>query len=1092
MPKAQGLNLGFESADGSAQKKGYKRAGALVAGLSLLFISACARHWSVDTPCASTSQLSDSTMRVLALATSFLSASSLWKGAACSPSGRDAELSSKGLNSNGLTDLVQWDGYSLVIKGQRVYLWSGEFHTWRLPVPDLWPDILQKVKAAGLNAISIYVHWGLSHPSRNTLDFGGYRALQPLFDAAKDAGLWVVVRPGPYINAETTAGGIPHWVTTEVHGHLRTNDTDYHDTWVPYIKAISEVTRGNQITKGGPVIAVQVENEYIQADSPGQPGKAKYMAEVEQAFRANGIVVPLTFNDAYRGNNYVKGEGSVDIYGFDSYPQSFDCSHPDVWKEVEKEYHPYHMATNPNQPLYIPEFQGGAFDPWGPIAPGYDSCRILLGPEFESVFYKHLWASNAKMVNFYMIYGGTSWGYLAFPGVYTSYDYSAAILENREIGSKYTELKRQSLFLRSTPDFYKTDVVGNSTDGTVSLSDPTVFATLLKNPDSGTRYYITRHTNSSSLENTSFTLKVGTSQGALTLPQANAGIALAGRESKLIMADFKFGASSRGLYTTASVLFSGQLAGKDTLFLHGDSKQSHEAALLLSSQSHISSSDTVKVSQIAGGYSLFNVLPGTSGVVTLWESKTQLIIYADSETAGKFWAPVIAPTPSKGKSPVEFANYWQFGSNQTVLVGGPYLVREASLSSLGTRLDLKGDLSGETMLTLIGIPKGVTGLTWNGDSIQTVQSTSENGDSESLVTTAVLRPKLEASAAAFKPPVLKNWRYADSLPEVKKGYDDSHWVVADHKSTNSPRKPYYGSSVLYGCDYGFCEGAVLWRGHFTATGKEKSVNLTINGGEAFAASVWINDQLIKTTYGNSTNNFNIIEETDEVYVFPKGSVVAGRDNVITIIQDNMGLDETQAWDADTSKSPRGIRGYKLNDGVFTQWKVQGKKGGYNQFPDKVRGIFNEGGLYGERAGWHLPQFKVNSWVSRSLSSGLPGNTAGVGFFQTEFDLNIPAGQDVPISFVFDSKYQPYRALLFVNGWLMGRRVANLGPQYKFPVHEGILNYRGKNTVVVALWVMENTGVSPELSLSIDGVYEGGVAKAPAVTNPPWIDRGPIV
>ncbi len=84
---------------------------------------------------------------------------------------------------------------------------SGEFHTFRLPVPSLWPDILQKAKAAGLNAVSVYTHMGLINPSPGVVDFDGFRALQPLFDAARDAGIFIVLRPGPYINAETTAGG---------------------------------------------------------------------------------------------------------------------------------------------------------------------------------------------------------------------------------------------------------------------------------------------------------------------------------------------------------------------------------------------------------------------------------------------------------------------------------------------------------------------------------------------------------------------------------------------------------------------------------------------------------------------------------------------------------------------------------------------------------------------------------------------------------------------------------------------------------------------------------------------------------------------
>ena len=144
-----------------------------------------------------------------------------------------------------------------------------------------------------------------------------------------------------------------------------------------------------------------------------------------------------------------------------------------------------------------------------------------------------------------------------------------------------------------------------------------------------------------------------------------------------------------------------------------------------------------------------------------------------------------------------------------------------------------------------------------------------------------------------------------------------------------------------------------------------------------------------------------------------------------------------------SKSPRGVRGFQLNNGTFGTWRVQGKIGGYTgyallclrvvdptflsrSFPDTTRGVLNEGGLFGERAGWHLPGFDTSNWVERDLSAGLPEGVAGVGFFVTTFPLNIPPGFDVMMSFTFDESSQPYRAFLFVNGWMMGKRVANLG------------------------------------------------------------------
>jgi len=98
------------------------------------------------------------------------------------------------------------------------------------------------------------------------------------------------------------------------------------------------------------------------------------------------------------------------------------------------------------------------------------------------------------------------------------------------------------------------------------------------------------------------------------------------------------------------------------------------------------------------------------------------------------------------------------------------------------------------------------------------------------------------------------------------------------------------------------------------------------------------------------------------------------------------------------------------------------------FIDHHRGLLNTGGLYGERSGWHLPGFPDTEWAKRNLSQGLPQDAAGVGFFRTEFTLDIPTGWDVMMSFEFEdpAEGQAYRALLFVNGWHMGKRVANLG------------------------------------------------------------------
>ena len=109
---------------------------------------------------------------------------------------------------------VTYDGYSFLVDGTRTYLWSGEFHYFRLPSPDLWLDIFQKMKAAGFNATSLYFDWGYHSPRPGVYDFSGVRDVDKLLDMAQQAGLYVIARPAPYINAEVDGGGLPGWMST--------------------------------------------------------------------------------------------------------------------------------------------------------------------------------------------------------------------------------------------------------------------------------------------------------------------------------------------------------------------------------------------------------------------------------------------------------------------------------------------------------------------------------------------------------------------------------------------------------------------------------------------------------------------------------------------------------------------------------------------------------------------------------------------------------------------------------------------------------------------------------------------------------------
>ena len=147
-----------------------------------------------------------------------------------------------------------------------------------MPTQSLHLDIFQKVKSMGFNTVSFYVFWGILEPKRGEISFEGFRDLQPWFDAAKQAGIYLMARPGercsrvdtvavwhltfslnkgPYINAETSAGGFPGW-GTYTPGLWRTSNTTYLDAWQNYVSSVGTIIAKNQITNGGPVTLVQV------------------------------------------------------------------------------------------------------------------------------------------------------------------------------------------------------------------------------------------------------------------------------------------------------------------------------------------------------------------------------------------------------------------------------------------------------------------------------------------------------------------------------------------------------------------------------------------------------------------------------------------------------------------------------------------------------------------------------------------------------------------------------------------------------------------------------------------------------------------
>jgi hypothetical protein len=285
---------------------------------------------------------------------------------------------------------VTWDEHSLFVRGERILFYSGEFHPFRLPVISLWKDVLQKVKALGYTGVSFYIDWALLEGEPGIIRTDGIFALKPFFDAASEVGLYLLTRPGPYVNAEVSGGGFPGWMQ-RISAVLRSNGSHFLDTTNLYMKTIGKTIADAQITNGGPIILVQVENEYTDFEGSVVFPNGEYFAYIEKQLRDAGVKVPLINNDASPKGYFAPGNGtgSIDIYGHDSYPLGFGCTFPFEWNDesVHADFREVHERQSPTTPYSLIEFQGGSYDPWG--GTGLSKCLSRFSPAFLRVFYKN-------------------------------------------------------------------------------------------------------------------------------------------------------------------------------------------------------------------------------------------------------------------------------------------------------------------------------------------------------------------------------------------------------------------------------------------------------------------------------------------------------------------------------------------------------------------------------------------------------------------------------------------------------------------------------------------------------------------------------
>ncbi|KAM3875011.1 beta-galactosidase-1-like protein 2 [Diretmus argenteus] len=305
------------------------------------------------------------------------------------------------------------------LEGEPFRILGGSIHYFRVPRA-YWEDRLLKMRACGLNTLTTYVPWNLHEPERGVFNFQDELDLKAYIGLAAKLGLWVVLRPGPYVCAEWDLGGLPSWLLRDKNMQLRTMYPGFVDAVNLYFDKLVSLVKPLMFEEGGPIIAVQVENEY------GSYAKdEKYMPFIKTCLQSRGINELLLTSDNWEGLRCGGVEGVLKTINLQRL--SFGAIQ--------------HLADmQPQKPLMVMEYWSGWFDVWG------ENHHVFQAEDMLAVVSEIL--ERGVSINLYMFHGGTSFGFMngamdlgTYKPQVTSYDYDAPLSEAGDCTTKYQLLR---------------------------------------------------------------------------------------------------------------------------------------------------------------------------------------------------------------------------------------------------------------------------------------------------------------------------------------------------------------------------------------------------------------------------------------------------------------------------------------------------------------------------------------------------------------------------------------------------------------------------------------------------------------------------
>ncbi|MBP3951905.1 glycoside hydrolase family 35 protein [Bacillus suaedae] len=296
---------------------------------------------------------------------------------------------------------------------------SGAIHYFRV-VPEYWEDRLRKLKAMGLNTVETYVPWNFHEQKKGEFSFSGMADIERFISTAQALGLYVIVRPSPYICAEWEMGGLPAWLLAEKEIILRSSQPAFLKHVEEYYDVLLPKMEKHLSKNGGPIIAMQIENEY------GAYGNDQdYLHFLKKQYEKHNIDTFLFTSD---GPRFIK-QGSLPNV---TTTLNFGSKVDEAFAALE--------SFKPGSPKMVAEFWIGWFDHW-------EGEHITRDPKDTAKNFEDL-LQIQNSVNFYMFHGGTNFGFMNGANHYdkyyptiTSYDYDSLLSESGDVTEKYKQVK---------------------------------------------------------------------------------------------------------------------------------------------------------------------------------------------------------------------------------------------------------------------------------------------------------------------------------------------------------------------------------------------------------------------------------------------------------------------------------------------------------------------------------------------------------------------------------------------------------------------------------------------------------------------------